>query len=134
MEQKLSSIWWTQIHTIVEVKPKRPQKVGELHETIVQLCSYIRQVFREQFDRRFVIALLFCGDGLTLWYCDRVGLVGTIDPINIHDVSAFYRCGETFPFITVTETRRVLKDPCCVLNITSPQTRVGSHDEGVPEK
>ncbi|KAF8344924.1 hypothetical protein F5887DRAFT_235756 [Amanita rubescens] len=84
-KQKLSSIWWTQIHTIVEVKPRGPRGVGELHDTIVQLCSYIRQVFREQFDRRFVIALLLCGDGLTLWYCDRVGLVGTIDPINIHD-------------------------------------------------
>ena len=80
-----------QIHTIVEVKPKPAgaNDIKELHETIVQLCSYIRQLLREQFDRRFTIALLLCRDELTLWFCDRVGLVGTIEPINIHEVSAF---------------------------------------------
>ncbi|KAK2462796.1 hypothetical protein APHAL10511_005187 [Amanita phalloides] len=76
-------IWWMHIHTVVEIK-STPQNSEKLHDTIIQLCSYIRQLFREQLDRRFAIALLLCGDELTLWYCDRVGLVGTIDPINIH--------------------------------------------------
>ncbi|KAK2464940.1 hypothetical protein APHAL10511_003016 [Amanita phalloides] len=76
-------IWWMHIHTVVEIKPT-PQDSEKLHDTIIQLCSYIRQLFREQLDRRFAIALLLCGNELTLWYCDRIGLVGTIDPINIH--------------------------------------------------
>ena len=78
-----------QIHTIVEIKPARQTNPEDVHTTIVQLCSYIRQIFREQFDRRFVIALLLCGEELTLWFCDRIGLVGTIEPINIHKASAF---------------------------------------------
>ena len=78
-----------QIHTVVEIKRARPNDSAEFDATIVQLCSYIRQLFREQFDRRFVIAMLLCGEELTLWFCDRVGLVGTIEPINIHKASAF---------------------------------------------
>ena len=46
-----------QIHTIIDVKTEGPK---ELEDTIVQLCAHFRQVFREQFDRRFAIALLFC--------------------------------------------------------------------------
>jgi hypothetical protein len=78
-----------QIHTIVEIKPTRPMSPEGFHDTIVQLSCYIRQLFREQFDRHFVIALLLCGEELTLWFCDRVGLVGTIEPINIHRASPF---------------------------------------------
>ena len=78
-----------QIHTIVEIKRAGPNNAEEFHKTIVQLCCYIRQLFREQFDRRFVIAMLLCGEELTFWFCDRVGLVGTIEPINIHEASAF---------------------------------------------
>ena len=78
-----------QIHTIVEIKPERQNNPEDFHTTIVQLCCYIRQILREQFDRHFVIALLLCGEELTLWFCDRVGLIGTIEPINIHKASAF---------------------------------------------
>ena len=78
-----------QIHTIVEVKPAGAKDMEELHETIVQLCSYIHQLFHEQFDRCFTIALLLCRNGLMLWFWDHVGLVGMIEPINIHEASVF---------------------------------------------
>ena len=90
------------IQTVVEIKPTQ-QDSENLHNTIIQLCSYIRQLFREQLDRRFAIALLLCGNELTLWYCDRVGLVGTIDPINIHAVSASSISYLVCPFIDVKQ-------------------------------
>lgn len=129
-QQKLTSVWWMQIHTIVDVKPEGPKIDKELEDTIIQLCAYIRQVFREQLDRRFVIALLLCDEELTLWFCDRVGLVRTVDPINIHDVSTWYRFG-VLPFISITETRCLLKYSCC---LNSSQTRMGSYNETIFEK
>ena len=52
---------------------------------MVQACTYLRLVLREQLDRRFAIALLLCGDELTVLLNDRSGLVYTKTPIKIHE-------------------------------------------------
>ncbi|KAF8626879.1 hypothetical protein AX15_004649 [Amanita polypyramis BW_CC] len=77
-------VWWSHIHTIIEVKAK-PESAKKLHTHIVQLCKYMRQMFCEQLDRRFIMGLLLCGDELTMWLCDRTGLIGTIEPVNIYE-------------------------------------------------
>ena len=46
---------------------------------------FLRLVLREQLDRRFAIALLLCGEELTILLNDRSGLVYTKTPINIHE-------------------------------------------------
>ncbi|PFH47953.1 hypothetical protein AMATHDRAFT_87414 [Amanita thiersii Skay4041] len=73
--------FWQQIHVLVEVKKSEPK---DLSNHILQLCSYMRQMFQEQLDRRFIISMLLCGDQLYLWLLDRAGLVGTWDRFNIH--------------------------------------------------
>ncbi|PFH46480.1 hypothetical protein AMATHDRAFT_69759 [Amanita thiersii Skay4041] len=76
--------WWQQIHVIIEIKRKQPSK-KKLQKHILQLCCYMRQMFQEQLDRRFIISLLLCGDELFLWRLDRTGLIGTQTSINIHE-------------------------------------------------
>jgi hypothetical protein len=86
-QAKIQRVWWLHVHTCIEVKAK-PSNEKELHNHIIQLCSYMRQMFREQLDRRFVVGLLLCGSELTMWLCDRSGLIGTVRPIDIHEVSS----------------------------------------------
>ncbi|PFH46574.1 hypothetical protein AMATHDRAFT_7642 [Amanita thiersii Skay4041] len=86
-KKKLTSslkFWWQQIHVLVEIKRKQPSK-KKLQKHILQLCCYMRQMFQEQLDRRFIISLLLCGDELFLWLLDRTGLIGTQVSINIHE-------------------------------------------------
>jgi hypothetical protein len=82
----MSRVWWLQVHTVVEVKVAETPHLEDLNNAVIQLGSYMRQMFGEQLDRRFVIGMLLCGDNLTLWLCDRSGLVGTLEPIRIHQV------------------------------------------------
>ncbi|KAH9946460.1 hypothetical protein B0H21DRAFT_416163 [Amylocystis lapponica] len=51
---------------------------------VQQLYVYMRQVFREQLDRRFVFGLAFCATELSVWFCDRSGLIGTETTFDIH--------------------------------------------------
>ncbi|KAF8344955.1 hypothetical protein F5887DRAFT_236522 [Amanita rubescens] len=83
-KRNMSRVWWLQVHTVVEVKVAATPHLEDLNGAVIQLCSYMRQMFGEQLDRRFVIGMLLCGDNLTLWLCDRSGLVGTLEPIRIH--------------------------------------------------
>ena len=85
-QRNMSRVWWLQVHTVVEVKVAETPHLEDLNNAVIQLCSYMRQMFGEQLDRRFVIGMLLCGDNLTLWLCDRSGLVGTLEPIRIHQV------------------------------------------------
>lgn len=59
----------------------------------------MRLVLREQLDRRFVPGLLLCESKLSVWLCDRAGILGTNKLINIHAVchSNYYY---SFPLIT----------------------------------
>ncbi|PFH45156.1 hypothetical protein AMATHDRAFT_44219 [Amanita thiersii Skay4041] len=82
--QKKLQFLWQQIHIAVEVKKDEPSAY-ELNDHVLQLCSYMRQMFQEQLDRRFIISMLLCGDQLYLWLLDRAGLVGTWDRLNIHE-------------------------------------------------
>lgn len=54
-------------------------------QPIVQLACYVRQIFMEQPDRRFVLGFTLTGCLLTTWYFDRSGILGSV-PINVHEV------------------------------------------------
>lgn len=71
----------------MEIKPVASE--SESHEAVHQLCGYLRQVLREQPNRRFVMGLTLCLDKLNVWLCDRSGLLGMATPINIHEVSLY---------------------------------------------
>ncbi|KAH9945519.1 hypothetical protein B0H21DRAFT_809280 [Amylocystis lapponica] len=71
---------WLRVHVPVEIKSDNKNMVP----VVRQLCTYMRQVFREQVDRRFVLGLALCKTDLSVWLCDRSGLIGTQTPINIH--------------------------------------------------
>jgi hypothetical protein len=89
LEEKLQT-WWLRVHVPVEIKAKADDK--EVLAAVKQLCGYLRQVLREQMDRRFALGLVFCGTDLSVWLCDRSGLLGTAIPINVHKVCMFYLC------------------------------------------
>lgn len=82
----MSQAWWHRIHVPVEIKLGK--KEDDVLAALQQLCAYMRQVFREQLDRRFVLGLAFCETNLSVWLCDRSGLLGTETMFNIHKVGA----------------------------------------------
>jgi len=55
--------------------------------SVVQLLVYMRQILREQQDRCFVFGILLFHRSLSLWYCDRSGVLGTSCLIDIDQVS-----------------------------------------------
>jgi hypothetical protein len=80
--------FWCSVAVAVEVKPDNFTDYSrkEIQATIVQLAGYMRQMLREQHDRRFVFGLILFHDRLSVWYCDRSGLLGMENPIYIHSV------------------------------------------------
>ena len=74
---------WRHIHIPVEIKKKNDPALFK--QGIVQACTYLHLILREQLDRRFAIGLLLCGEELTVLLNDRSGLVYTKTPINIHE-------------------------------------------------
>ncbi|TFY71311.1 hypothetical protein EVG20_g1703 [Dentipellis fragilis] len=76
------SVWWLRVHVPVEVKYSDSEQ--EMWVGVDQLCNYMKSVLAEQLDRRFVIGLVICKYKLTVWLCDRSGLIGTRTPIDIH--------------------------------------------------
>ncbi|KAA1475378.1 hypothetical protein DENSPDRAFT_842147 [Dentipellis sp. KUC8613] len=80
--ERLIDIWWQRVHCLVELKVQNDVK--STYEATRQLFSYMRQVFREQINRRFVIGLALCGSHMTVWLCDKAGVIGTSTPFNIH--------------------------------------------------
>ena len=77
---------WLRTVAVVEVKP-REMKTGKIDpETVIQFLTYVRYTLREQQDRRFVIGLILCDRSLTVWRCDRSGVIGTRTGINIDEV------------------------------------------------
>ncbi|THU99113.1 hypothetical protein K435DRAFT_837793 [Dendrothele bispora CBS 962.96] len=79
-------VYWFRTSTVVEVKPvNTPLNSEEAYNTVQQLAGYMRQILREQLDRRFVFGLIFFHDCLSVWYCDRSGLLGIDEVLNIHE-------------------------------------------------
>jgi hypothetical protein len=80
--------WWLRVHVPIEIKAGK--KKADFIDAVTQLFGYMRQLFREQLDRRFVLGLAFCDTELSVWLCDRSGLLGTTTPFNVHKVSLLY--------------------------------------------
>ncbi|EIN05078.1 hypothetical protein PUNSTDRAFT_116020 [Punctularia strigosozonata HHB-11173 SS5] len=74
---------WLRVQVPVEVKKDSDE--ATVADALAQLCRYIRLVLSEQINRRFVIGLLLCGTKLSVWLCDRSGLIGTQAVIDIHE-------------------------------------------------
>ncbi|KAA1475414.1 hypothetical protein DENSPDRAFT_424375 [Dentipellis sp. KUC8613] len=106
LKEKLR-VWWLRVHVPVEVKLKDSEQ--DIIQGIKQLCRYMRQVLAEQLDRRFVIGLLICGSKLSIWLCDRSGLMGTRNPIDIHKEPK--RFIQTIMAISCLEPSRLGWDP-----------------------
>lgn len=81
-QKRLSHLWWLQIVTPIEVKVD----MKDLDDAIRQLARYMRQMLREQQDRRFVIGFILLNEEVSVWLCDRSGLLGTETTFNIHKV------------------------------------------------
>ena len=88
--EKVLDAWWLRVHVPVEIKTGREDK--DILGAVSQLCGYLRQVLREQMDRQFALGLVFCGTLLSVWLCDRSGLLGTATSIDIHKVSPLHLC------------------------------------------
>jgi len=76
-------------------------------ETVQQLAGYMRQILCEQLDRRFVLGLILFHDSISLWYCDRSGLLGTDRVINIHEVRISSSIVFCFPFMLLLGTQTI---------------------------
>ncbi|KIJ51558.1 hypothetical protein M422DRAFT_244721 [Sphaerobolus stellatus SS14] len=79
-EDRDLSIWWLQMITAVECK----NNPADIQEALRQLCGYVRQILREQVDRRFALGLTLCFDQLNVYLFDRSGVLGTKTSININ--------------------------------------------------
>ena len=69
----------------MEVKRENVQWAAAL-----QLFKYIRQVFHESFDRRFVFGIVLARSKITVYLADRSGILGS-DYFDMHEVSDFHR-------------------------------------------
>jgi hypothetical protein len=70
--------------SVVEVK--RDLADSDIRAALDQLCTYARQTLKDQLDRRFTISFTLCFNLLHLYLFDRSGVVGTKQPIDIHEV------------------------------------------------
>ncbi|KAF5347042.1 hypothetical protein D9758_011636 [Tetrapyrgos nigripes] len=79
-------VYWCRSDTPIEVQPKKFTSYSsrEVQATIQQLAGYMRQIFREQHDRKFVFGLILFHDCMSLWYCDRSGLLGVKQLVDIN--------------------------------------------------
>ncbi|GJJ10689.1 hypothetical protein Clacol_004916 [Clathrus columnatus] len=57
---------------------------GTLFESKSGLCDYMRQIFRQQLDRRFVLGITISFNNISMWLFDRSGGMGMSEPYNIH--------------------------------------------------
>ncbi len=83
----MRELWWSQVRTLIEITTK-PSDGMAMNKAVLQLCMYMNQVLTNQLDRRFTFGILICGEQLSLWFCDKSGLIGTLDPIHIHKVDS----------------------------------------------
>jgi hypothetical protein len=71
---------WRRINVPMEVK-----KASSDSAAILQLLKYLRQVFREAFDRRFVFGIVLARKNVTIYLADRSGVLGS-EVFDIHKV------------------------------------------------
>ena len=83
---------------VVEIKPRERDAKDMNPETVVQFLTYVRYTLREQQDRRFVIGLILCDRSLSIWRCDRSGIIGTRTEINIDEVCSAILSQNLFSF------------------------------------
>jgi Fungal protein kinase len=75
---------WRRVHVPMEVKRENVQWAAAL-----QLFKYIRQVFHEFFDRRFVFGIVLARSNVTVYLADRSGILGS-ENFDMHEVSEFH--------------------------------------------
>ncbi|EAU93367.2 other/FunK1 protein kinase [Coprinopsis cinerea okayama7 len=84
---------WLRTLLVAEVKPNRDDD----WDSVIQLSTYLRQILREQHDRRFVSGIVIFHRSLSLWYCDRSGLLGADQTVDIDkDPKTFVRIMASF--------------------------------------
>ncbi|THU77785.1 hypothetical protein K435DRAFT_890549, partial [Dendrothele bispora CBS 962.96] len=77
--------YWLRVAAVVEIRTKKSDMTSqEYQHTLERLAGYFGQMFREQHDRMFVFGLILFHDSLSLWYCDRSGLLGVDRFIDIN--------------------------------------------------
>ena len=72
---------WPHILVPGEVKKRNGEDAAAL-----QLIKYMRQVFRESIDRRFVFGLVLAGSKMAVYLADRSGVLGS-EHFDIHQVN-----------------------------------------------
>ncbi|KAF5374686.1 hypothetical protein D9615_008969 [Tricholomella constricta] len=73
--------WWLRVNVVIEIKPLEEE---DILKHIHQLMGYLREILRQQLDRRFVPGLLFSRKLLAVWVADRSGVFGTQTAFDIH--------------------------------------------------
>ncbi|KAF9031202.1 hypothetical protein BDZ89DRAFT_1111886 [Hymenopellis radicata] len=74
-------IWWLQIVAALEMKRNDKEK---WEGVVKQLIGYLRQILREQLDRRFVFGFTLGPRCMAVCLHDRSGVLLTSTPIDIH--------------------------------------------------
>lgn len=74
---------WRYIQVPMEVKRESSDRAASL-----QLFKYIRQIFHESFDRRFVFGMVLARSNITVYLADRSGVLGS-KTFDMHEVSHF---------------------------------------------
>lgn len=67
-----ASVDWCDALVIGEFKV-----LASLNKTVLQLASYVREVFGAQPNRRFVLGFTLCGHDMRIWQFDRAGAIGS---------------------------------------------------------
>ena len=93
---------WHRILVPMEVKKGDVEKAAAL-----QLFTYIRQVFHESVDRRFVFGLVLADRNITIYLADRSGVLGSTS-FNMHDVRHHFLYGTLSNQFSLTQDRRSL--------------------------
>ena len=79
--------WWLQLHAVFEMK--RQDTDEEINFATTQVITGLRRILREQLNRRFALGVTLCKANFRVWLCDRSGLVGMRESINMHSVCFF---------------------------------------------
>ncbi|RUS35244.1 hypothetical protein BC938DRAFT_473790 [Jimgerdemannia flammicorona] len=65
---------WKSVYAVFELKSNVE---ADTHETLIQLASYVREIFGAQDIRESVIGIILCGNSMRVWQFDRAGGIGS---------------------------------------------------------
>ncbi|KAH6905818.1 hypothetical protein BKA70DRAFT_459715 [Coprinopsis sp. MPI-PUGE-AT-0042] len=103
-EEELMWYQWLMSVMVVEIEPTDPSTYEVTSDIIFQEAKHMKHILQEQHDRRFVFGIIIFHNKMTLWYCDRAGLLGTYDAINIQtDPDAFIEVMALFAIMSPFE-------------------------------